>query len=261
MTGCPSGFLGHPHTGRWKERYTVYYHITSTCGYVTTGNQVSNQCLCSQGKGFSHDFRHTQIYVSTIFRQKLSTNVLYGMFSLYHSTHPINQHSPTKCLAILPWVGPSLWFSSQILHPLSWSQAFLDLFRQEGTGEMAVLTGIVQHEGDWNGGITWARKKGAAPDFVGFLMDLDGLLWFLTVLDVFFFMLRFGIFVGWLWMDPSWGWWDINGLWSSFWGRGGKHGLLTGFKIGLNHLFMEYSPSKGIMQTLVWDIHRIKNGL
>ena len=85
------------------------------------------------------------------------------MSSSSYETHPSHQHPQSKTA----WqysIGPLGWSlpMKEHFHPLSWSQAFLDLFRQEGTGEMAVLTGIVQHERDRNGSVTWAQK-GAAP--------------------------------------------------------------------------------------------------
>lgn len=118
--------------------------------------------------------------------------------------------------------------------PLSWSQAFLYLFRQEGTGEMAVLTGIVQHEGDRNRGITSAIAVQLQTYQWHFCWILTGLWFFYVLLMLFLF------FGGWLLMDHSWDWWDIHGLWSSFWAGRVSQNRLMGFKIGLNHLFMEY---------------------
>ena len=76
--------------------------------------------------------------------------------------------------------------------PLSWSQAFLYLFRQEGTGEMAVLTGIVQHEGDRNRGITSAIAVQLQTYQWHFSWILTGLWLFYVLLMLFLF------FWGWL---------------------------------------------------------------
>lgn len=182
--------------------------------------------LCCKGKwgfkplsvfprnfGCSHDFKTKKLMiidVSTIFRQEWwSTNALYVLSHTFKRPRTF------------------------ILHPLSWSQAFLYLFRQEGTGEMAVLTGIVQHEGDRNRGITSA--EGAAPDIpVAFLLDS---YWIVVLLCSFNVILFFGVIINGSFMGLMRYSWTMVVFLA---GRVGQNRLLMGFKIGLNHLFMEY---------------------
>lgn len=98
---------------------------------------------------------------------------------------------------------------------------------------MAVLTGIVQHEGDRNRGITSA--EGAAPDIpVAFLLDS---YWIVVLLCSFNVILFFGVIINGSFMGLMRYSWTMVVFLA---GRVGQNRLLMGFKIGLNHLFMEY---------------------